>query len=340
MRSQFQEDLNRFEKEVIESWYDAQGTKIGLSIQIDNEVQDEKSTTRDTKACDISGIQHDLINAYCCSVLEDRNTNNIPLCNGLDFHLKQIVNDDQSINDLGCRCHKGISNFVSPFKFENLEPTFYIFIGQFLFKPLTNPQNDIISVLDNIKLLSTNDPNLKGREKYVLPNPFVKENEYNNFLIKNDDRTPIAHIDYIEYIVFKEYVTRRFSQWIEKYYEEVDSFERARQGLRSILKRNSKRIKRPTEALRSFMAYENIESILYHLEFSKKVNSKRFNDVNDKVIDQLIQATETRRNQLGEQEIKELKAFSLLYKNAGIIDTVEFSKEGEILLNKLQDEKI
>ena len=342
MIHQFQNDLNKLERELIETWYNETGNKIGLSIQIDSEVQDESSATRDTKACDIPGIQTNLINAYCANVLEDTSQNNIRFCNGLDFHLKNILSSrNNTETSIGCRCHKGISNFIIPYRYLNLDPTFYIFIGQFLIKPFNGEFQQEFLHQENLWLLNQNEIDAdQTRSQYIQADPFISvstRNEKEVSISKQEEKegkVQIAHVDFREYVAYKNFVLYRFEKWIENYYEPVPLASiRKRVGF---IRSKEKNIPthRPKPILKSFMKHETIDSVLYFLEYAKEVKSKKFGYDNQQVINEIIDFVNVNKMSLDNiNTIRKLKEFSKLYQEGHIFNSEKYAQRGRKLLN-------
>ena len=273
--------------------------------------------------------------------MENATENNISNCNGLDFHLKQILNKEPSIKCLGCRCHKGVSNFVIPFRFNDLDPTFYIFIGQFLFKPVSGQFLEIFKKLEDLQFVFSGDSRLTGRERYVKPDPFVTQQDVQSFNVKDPEgKSKIAYVDFKEYVAYKRYIVKQFSDWISNYYEEVELIHGVRSVLCFLKKTETRKSMRPNEFLRSFMAYESIDSILYHLEYAKNIESRVFNELNDKILNELTEFVKDNKSLLSNNQVKDLKEYSLCYNDAGIINSIEFSEMGKKLLNKLKNEEV
>lgn len=328
--SNFQQELNKLEKNIIFSWFQATGHKIGLSIQIDNEVQDENSTTRDIKACEINGYSEDLINEYCQGILSDES--NIENCNLLDFHLKDYAKGNE-IKNFGCRCHKGVTNFLIPYRYNNSNPTFYIFIGQFMLKPLNEEFKDKFIEFENIELIEATS--LKdSQKKHIYPSPFVQVDD----IPKNEDSAPIiAYIDFTEYVAYKRFVLYSFSIWIKDYFEERTIFEK----YRSIVARTrtARQIYKPTESLQNFMKYINVSSILYHLEDAKLTKVTHDEYRKNQMLNSLTEIVRLHKNNLkifNQEFLKELKDFSLIYKqDSGRMGKEEYINKGNNLLKKI-----
>nr|WP_321356682.1 4Fe-4S cluster-binding domain-containing protein [uncultured Draconibacterium sp.] len=182
-RNSFKQYLNEGLLEFIKSWYETNGEIVGISIQLEDEIQSEYSPTRICTENEF--VQNKkLINSYCLKI--QANEANIPLCNDLDYYLKKRLDEttrlegQNKITGIACRCHKGVSNIIfrKEFKLDSrTDPfIFYIFIGHILIA-----NND-----DNIKYLKDNKieniiNGINGREFLALkPDVLIKEADYNN----------------------------------------------------------------------------------------------------------------------------------------------------------------
>ena len=326
--SDFQSKLNEFEKEIMYSWFHATGHKIGLSIQIENEVQDEKSTTRDIKACEINGFTEDLINEYCKHILSNRE--NIEKCNLLDFHMKEFAKG-KGMKSFGCRCHKGATNFLIPYRYKNTEPTFYIFIGQFMLHPINQDFKSKFVKFENVELISHNTLN-ESQKKHIFPSPFVENKDVPT---KSDSTPRISYVDFTEYVAYKRFVLHNFSGWINDYFEKMTIVEK--QIL--FLVRRERTVYKPKAILQNFIDYINPSSILYHLKEAKEIKITQDEYGKNKMLDMLIKEIDKfKKNKkiLNQTLLQELKEYSLIYlKDSGSMGKNNYINVGRILTEKI-----
>lgn len=217
--SQFDSELEQFENMLIATWQTQKHQNIGLSIQSLNDTQSRVKELNETI---------NAVNSFCSNVLNNGNLKTRKehrlCCNRLDSELKKIVNDNGNLNGIACKCHKGISNIIIPFKYipkDKNKPTtnWYIFYGQFLLIPIIAKTDYSAIELDISKNLldSKNIDILQSTpsKKYVHLGPFTNKNKIQD--ITKESVKPISEVDVADFLSFKSFVEINFTQFLDKF---------------------------------------------------------------------------------------------------------------------------
>lgn len=225
---QFKKELNDFQGQIMDDWYNKTSKRIGVSIQIDQQIQNHNESHTRTQPT----------NSYCQHWVG--NEEHVKKCDRLDIELKEELNKKSSrvtTKGLACRCHKGVSNFVQ--KLELFKTNWYIYYGQFILSPLYASEEVIDSKgRDNYEAISNDIVKLKlnqlgfayfspNNNAYIKENPITTKQELvdsylkgrRNLLNKLDD---IAVVDLFDFMAFKDFVEMRFNHFLTTWHNKYD----------------------------------------------------------------------------------------------------------------------
>jgi hypothetical protein len=246
--------LNQIQYEIMNEWEQKTRLRIGVSIQLFDQVQDNYSQTRTEP-----------VNDFCKRIVSNKIQLN--LCNLLDLNLKQVVVDTNNLKGIACKCHKNVSNIMTPFRFKEI--VWYIFYGQFLFVLSKHP-NDLRNVtflyekilrrrFDEEGIIS--NLNSKNKNRYYKPNCIVDIESDRNF-----SDSDISQVDIIDFFQFKSYVETKFNLFLDGIYSDPVKQKLLQEFIKKVT---------PAERIKLIVA--RIEDLFRSFE-----SNKRFEDINQK----------------------------------------------------------
>jgi len=227
----FENALHEFQHGLVQAWTSRfrVGQKIAISIQLRREIQDRRKSccAGDVgKKVFVSNGIPKAINNYCQHVLND---GAIDKCDKLDELLKSRHVSEQGngkatheLKGFSCRCHRGVSNILIPFRFGSEE--WYIFFGQFL---LHNEHPDIDSdILLEQRIQPVKDlaPNEQG---LLQEDVLITDDQYNKYfkLWSDGTGTDISLIPVSDFLKFKGYVLKKSADFMTFVYQDEGRVE-------------------------------------------------------------------------------------------------------------------
>ena len=220
----FKDKLDIFEEKMTNKYLKDTGLLIGVSIQVKDEEQDEKSSTRANLENKIPS--HEVINSYCKKQQEE----SLYKCNMFDHVVKKYINDcKENKGELLCSCYANVTNYVVPFRVKNSDgPWFYIFFGHFLLSDtlsdLTLERETNTYKLDFSKVPPEYD-DLKDYAEEFSPKydnlEYLREVNKDTNENKNSatNKIDISVVPYVNFTNFKNTVMASFEAFLRDYFE-------------------------------------------------------------------------------------------------------------------------
>jgi hypothetical protein len=308
----FQDELLKFQQSVIEEWLNVKKQHIGVSIQLYNEVQNKK----------YSETRIDPVNSFCIKTVSDKKL--LSKCDLLDIELKEEVSRKRNNSGIACRCHKGVSNIITPFKHKGEKDVWYILYGQFIltYSNDSNTMNNEVDTFAHKRLAEKKfrehgieikrSQTLSKRSSYVLDEPFVVK-----AAVKDFKESDIHEVDFIDFLMFKSNVETKFALFLDKILlEQKSAYEKYKGESNPILKL----------LVKSNEIYNTLQKRLKsHKSVDKTTTEKALNLV------------ETLKNNLETHQKSKLSDSTIQLINDILIDETDHKFDTETWIKSLED---
>jgi len=220
----FELKLKAFHERLIQRWHEMHDQLVGVSIQVG------ESSRQNTDNCTSTTREiGPFVNPFCASVL--KLDDQLKKCDMLDLLLKRKASafhqQFEKTHDratIGCRCHRGVSNFLTPYVHfaDKQQPAtkWYVFIGQFVLQaPGTKAEaQSANSEFKKQKFIDLVPEKIAENERqFIQPFPFIKSGNSNETLI----RSGISLLSWIDFLRFHSNVLARFDEFLLPFYDDT-----------------------------------------------------------------------------------------------------------------------